>query len=209
MTSKSLQSKKFKYIAVAILIFFVLAEVSVVLSNDLFFEKVAKKEVAKRSMPVSTANAVKHAYAASLLYSAFRNIFFTENAAKNSTIFLGEVNEVVELFFKSKTDSTLEMMKDLENNLIGIYAAKWLEENPEKTANLEKIGFIGQLAEEEILILSTKNILLSKEKKAELEKSPNFFVAKKWFEENKGAIERKAEEFFVEVEIDNPQASSL
>jgi len=187
-------SKKLKYSTLIIFIFLVFAEISVALSNDLFFEKVALKEVEKRSMPRKTANAVKHAYAASLLYWAFRKVYFSEEMAKNSVIFLGKINEIAELIFKSKTDSTLEMMKDLENNLIGIYAAKWIEENSSDASKLNRISIIGDLAQREILILAPESILLPEEEKISASKFHNFSAAQKWFEENKSEIEKKISE---------------
>lgn len=43
----------------------------------------------------------------------------------------GMVNEFAELYVKrGKPDTTLEIMKDLQNNMVGIGVAKWLENNP-------------------------------------------------------------------------------
>ncbi len=180
-------SKKIPYKILLILLIVLLAlEGSVVILNDFFFEKVAAREIAARQMPKETANAVKHAYAASLLYSGFRTIFLSKNAAKSATIFFGKVNEVAEIVFKTNPDSTLEMMKDLENNLIGIVAAEWLEENH----NDNRIGFIGDLAEKKILILSYEDVVLPDEEKRQARISADYFMAVKWFEENRGEIEK-------------------
>ncbi len=180
-------SKKTTYKILLILLIALLAlEGSVVILNDFFFEKVAAREIAARQLPKETANAVKHAYAASLLYSGFRTIFLSKNAAKNATIFFGKVNEVAEIVFKTNRDSTLEMMKDLENNLIGIVAAEWLEENHKDN----RIGFIGDLAEKKILILSYEDVALEDTEKRKAKISADYFMAAKWFETNREEIEK-------------------
>lgn len=176
--------KKLKYSALAIVIFLITLELSAVLANDFFFEKVAKEEVQKRSLPKVSANAIKHTYAASLVYSGLRNIYFSSDKAKNITIFLGKVNELAELAFKSPKDSTLEMMKDLENNLIGICAARWLEENSDNPLTQDRLDFIGILAEKKYLIISPEEIILLPEEKELAEKSSNYSAAVKWFSEN-------------------------
>lgn len=180
-------SKKISYKILLMLLIALLAlEGSVVLLNDFFFEKVAAREIAARQMPKETANAVKHAYAASLLYSGLRTIFFSKNAAKNVTIFCGKANEVAEIVFKTNRDSTLEMMKDLENNLIGIVAAEWLEKNPKKN----RIKFIGDLAEKKILILSYEDVVLPDAEKRPARIAASYSEAAKWFEKNREEIEK-------------------
>ncbi len=176
--------KKLKYSALAIVIFLITLELSAILANDFFFEKVAKEEVQKRSLPKVSANAIKHTYAASLVYSGLRNIYFSSDKAKNITIFLGKINELAELAFKSPKDSTLEMMKDLENNLIGICAARWLEENSDNPLNHDRLDFIGILAEKKHLIISPEEIFLQPEEKEQAKKSSNYSAAVKWFSEN-------------------------
>ncbi len=180
--------KKLKNILVYTALLIAAAEISAVLSNNLFFEKIATKEVLKRSMPKSTANAVKHAYAASIIYSTFRTFFFTENAAKNITIFLGKTNEIAEVIFKPHQDSTLEMMKDLGNNLLGICAGKLIEENRDNPAMDDRISVIGHLAERKELFLSREDIILDEVFKEESRKSSSYFVAVKWLKENEDKI---------------------
>ena len=180
--------KKIKRIFIFILLFLVTAELGVVLSNNLFFNKVSAQEVAKRSMPKEAANAVKHAYAASLVYSTFRMFFFSENTSENITIFLGKTNEVAEIVFKSRKDSTLEIMKDLGNNLLGICAAKLIEENRNNPAMEDRISLIGNLAEREKLLLTQDDVLISSSQKEEARKARSYRLAAKWFEENRQNI---------------------
>ncbi len=180
--------KKLKIVALAVFLFLVTLEVAAVLSNNLFFEKVAAKEVKRRVMPASTANAVKHAYAASLLYSTLRSAYFSETSAKSATIFLGKVNEVAEVIFKPHQDSSLEMMKDLSNNLIGICAAKWIEENHENPLSQDRLDFVGLLAEQNKLILFREDVPLSAEERLQAQKTSDYSLAKKWFDENEEKV---------------------
>ncbi len=161
-------------------------EGSVVILNDYFFEKVAKQEVEKRQLPQETANAVKHAYAASLVYKRFRTIYLSKNLAKKITIFLGKTNEVAEIIFKTNRDSTLEMMKDLQNNLLGILALDWLESHQGTTL----IEFIGELAEKNILVLKAEDVVLPENEKKSARISNDYSTAVRWFESqlNSGSI---------------------
>ncbi|MDX2082364.1 MAG: hypothetical protein SFV53_00020 [Rickettsiales bacterium] len=181
-------SKKIKSVIVIILLAIIAIEISTVLANNLFFEKVALKEAEKRSMPKETSNAIKHAYAASLIYSTLRSLFLSENIAKNITIFLGKANEIAEIIFKPNQDSTLEMIKDLNNNLLGVCAGKWIEENSENPAMQERLAFIGNLAQRKKLFLWRSDVVLSEKQKNELGKSPSYFTAAKFFEENADKI---------------------
>jgi hypothetical protein len=192
-------SKKVKIYSIVILLFLVVLEIAAVASNDLFFEKVSAQEVAKRNMPANSANAVKHAYAASLVYSGFRKIFFSEKLAKEATIFLGKVNEIAEVIFKPNQDSSLEMMKDLQNNLAGIYAAKFLETDGK---NLNRMNFIGDLAEKKILVLSRDDMNLEQEKKSEMRKTFKYKLARNWFDENLSELEKDIEMKIQTIELE-------
>lgn len=180
--------KKLRNICVLALLFLVTAEIAAVASNYWFFEKVAKKEAAKRSMPVISANAIKHAYTASLVYSTLRTLFISEDVAKNITIFLGKTNEIAETIFKPRQDSTLEMMKDLSNNLIGICAGKLIEENHNNPAMDDRLSVIGSLAERKMLILSRADVPASDVEKEETAKSYDYLKAARWFDENQEKI---------------------
>jgi hypothetical protein len=191
--------KKIKIILIIFLIFFSAVGISAFLSNELYFQKIASAEAKKRKMDKKAANAIKHAYAASLSYSVLRRFYFSENAAENIVVFLGKANEISEIFFKSKKDSTLEMMKDLNNNLVGIYAAKWLEKNKNQYKNQfpgGQLNLIGDLAENKILMLLRSEIILSETQKPAVQSPPSYFLAVDWFEENKIKIASRTQEFF-------------
>lgn len=181
-----LQYKKIIKIFCIFVIFIAALELTTVTLNDYFFKKVSNEEALKRGLDKSAGNAIKHAYAASLTYSALRTIYFSENFAENTVIVLGKFNEVAEIIFRPQRDSTLEMMKDLGNNLIGIEAAKLLEKH-----NMERLSLIGELAEENILFVNQKNVFLD----GEIVKKPDFFIAEKWAKENKDKIQKRMKEF--------------
>ncbi len=186
---KSMIRKKLKILAVILIFFLIGAEILAVMANNFFFEKVSATEVKKRSMPAITSNSVKHAYASSLLYSGLRKLYFSKDSAKNITIFLGKLNEIAEVIFKPNQDSSLEMMKDLTNNVLGICAANWIEENSGNPLSLSRLEFIGFLAESKILILLHEDLpLISDEEKAAAKKSFEYSLAKKWFNENEEKI---------------------
>ena len=178
--------KKIIKIICIFVIFIAVLELITISLNDSFFKKVSNEEALKRGLDKSVGNSIKHAYAASLFYSALRTIYFSENFAENTVIFLGKSNEVAEIIFRPQRDSTLEMMKDLGNNLIGIEAAKWLEKN-----NMERLSLIGELAEENILFVNQKDVFLD----GEIVKKPDFFIAEKWAKKNKNKIQKRMAEF--------------
>ena len=182
------QYKKVIKILCIFVIFIAALELITISINDSFFKKVSNEEALKRGLDKSVGNSIKHAYAASLVYSALRTIYFSENFAENTVIFLGKSNEIAEIIFRPQRDSTLEMMKDLGNNLIGIEAAKWLEQN-----KMERLSLIGKLAEENILFVNQKDVFLD----GEIVKKPDFFIAEKWAKENKEKIQKRTEGFQV------------
>jgi hypothetical protein len=80
-------------------------------------------------------------------------------------------------------------MKDLTNNVLGICAANWIEENSGNPLSLSRLEFIGFLAESKILILLHEDLpLISDEEKAAAKKSFEYSLAKKWFNENEEKI---------------------
>lgn len=180
--------KKLRNIIMLILLLVILAEAIAVTSNYWFFEKVAKKEATKRSMSIISANAIKHAYTASLVYSSLRTIFLTENSATEITIFLGKLNEIAETIFKPNQDSTLEMMKDLSNNLIGICAGKFMEENQDNPAMDDRLSVIGNLAERNLLFLLRTEVPIEEAKKEDAARSHSYLEAAQWFDENRDKI---------------------
>lgn len=176
-----------KYLII-ILVLIISLEGAAVLSNDLFFEKVANKEAITRKMSVSDANAIKHAYAAGLVYKSLREILLSHELAKNLTIQLGKLNEIAEVVFKPDQDSSLEMLKDMQNNLIGIYAAKALKDN---NSEQKLLSFVGDLAQKKIIILSRDEVNLEVDKKEELRRTFKYKKARELFDEKQKDLETK------------------
>jgi hypothetical protein len=189
--------KKILNTVLSILAIFIVLEFAAVLSNKWYFEKISVVEVRKRELNLDAANAVKHAYAASLVHGFFRNIWMGKRVSRGVTIFFGELNEVAEVFFRPTKDSTLEMMKDMHNNIVGIYVSEWLETNEDKVKGRDRMTVIGDLAQNQILLLSGEDILLSDQEKAIDRRTTDFWVARNWFLLNKNDIVRKTDKFLL------------
>lgn len=78
-----------------------------------------------RGYDENTANAIKHAVAASNVFNVLRQVM-GDDLAEASVIRLGLMNEYIERlsYYNSKPDTAREIMKDLHNNYVGIMAAK-------------------------------------------------------------------------------------
>ncbi len=187
--------KLMKYIIIILSLILVL-EISLVTLDKKFFEKASQEEATRQGLTKDDANAIKHAYAASLVYSGLRFIFLGDESARDITIYFGKLNEIAEIIFKTNRDSTLEMMKDLKNNLVGINAAITI-----KKINLEdRLGFIGKLAKNNVLVLSQDDLQIADNDKNSMRKTHNYKMAEAWFNEN---YER------MEIEITNQIRDAL
>ena len=170
------------------LIFLISLAIITMLSNEWYFEKVSLAEAKKRNLEQLSANAIKHAYAASLFHEVLQNMWLGRRISRGVVVFFGEVNEVAELIFRSKKDSTLEIMKDLHNNMVGVCVSEWLKDNNIKQ---NRLVVMGEFAKKGLLMSSREDINLEDEEKSIARKTSNFWVAKKWFEKNKWDIIRK------------------
>lgn len=197
MKKKTSIAKKIINVFLIIFIVFAALELGAVISNKWYFEKISLEEVKKRGLENDAANAVKHAYAASLVHGVFRNLWFGKRLSRGATIFLGEANEVAELLFRPTKDSTLEIMKDMHNNMVGIYVSEWLETNKEKVGSRDRMTVIGDLMENKILLLSGEEILLSDQERSIARRTSDFSMARKWFLLNKNNIVRKTDKFLL------------
>lgn len=169
-------------------ILLVLLVTAAVLSNKWYFEKASSAEAKKKNLEQISANAIKHAYAASLFHGALQDLWMGRRISRGVVIFFGEVNEVAELVFRSKKDSTLEIMKDLHNNMVGVCVSEWLKDN---NIQNNRLTVMGDFAKKGLLMSSRENINLKDEEKELARKTSNFWIAKKWFEKNKWDIIRK------------------
>ncbi len=184
---------KLKKVAGILIIMAFAALLSAYLANQ-WFEKESSAEIKREHISNGSVNAIKHAYAASLVYFIIRDIGIGKNAAEKIVIILGNTNEIAErIFFQGKhKDSTLEIIKDLHNNYVGIKSAKWLEDNKDKYTRL---NLIAKLARDKILIISANEYNLENIDKSSLIISSDPLLAMKWFEKNKYDIDKKVDEW--------------
>jgi len=159
-----------------------------ILSNEWYFEKASSAEAKKRNLEQVSANAIKHAYAASLFHGALQDAWMGRRISRGVVVFFGEVNEVAELIFRPKKDSTLEIMKDLHNNMVGVCVSEWLKDN---NIRQNRLMVMGEFAKKRLLMSSREDINLKDEEKEIARKTSDFWIAKKWFEKNKWDIIRK------------------
>jgi len=160
--------------------------------TNAYFVNISEKKTRELNLPVLAANSIKHAYAANLLYSTFRSIGIPSQSSENLVIFFGKANEVAEheLLSTERRDSTLEMMKDLGNNVAGIKSAELMEAFPEKYPS-QRIDFIGDLAKNSLIFLSPDAVPLDEKDKLEATKNSSLKSAFTWADQNKVAIFNK------------------
>ncbi|WP_292596120.1 hypothetical protein [Mesorhizobium sp.] len=92
------------------------------------------------------------------------------------------VNEFAELYVKrGKPDTTLEIMKDLQNNMVGIGVARWLDNNSAET----RVTLFLVLAQQDILALSQNTLGFDS-----TESAADYPGAKNWFMARRGQIDR-------------------
>jgi hypothetical protein len=120
-----------------------------------WFEASARSIVRERSLDPHFGNAIKHALASSYLYSGLRSVGVPASVSEAAVIRVGLFNEFAELYVKrGKPDTTAEIMKDLQNNMVGISLAKWLEGNE----TVARDDMLVALGEQGLLVLSPANL---------------------------------------------------
>jgi hypothetical protein len=95
------------------------------------FAYCAARMADEAQLPPGHDNAVKHAYAAAQTYRSLRLFGIPEFTARAMVIWLGELHEKTEHHLHpGAMATTLETLKDLCNNRIGIATAIWHERHP-------------------------------------------------------------------------------
>ena len=148
--------------------------------------------VDRNALDPKFANALKHAEAAAALYSILRFAGVSAEASERGVIRLGIINEQVEIYVKrGSKDSTLEMMRDLHNNMVGITVAKWRHSSaaPDRRSRPEQVV---ALARDGVLLRSRHDISLSPEEIRRAEQGVDIDSAISWFGRNKAAIEKRS-----------------
>jgi hypothetical protein len=97
------------------------------------YHALSARVIAEENIDGERANAFKHTYAAGEAYTFFAQALSAPRAERTVS-WLGRVNEHIELTTRSypknrkagyQPDTTIELIKDLYNNHVGIVAAQW------------------------------------------------------------------------------------
>ncbi|RWM87423.1 MAG: hypothetical protein EOR84_29475 [Mesorhizobium sp.] len=148
-----------------------------------WFEVSVRRIVTEQGLDGSYRNALKHASTSSYLYSGLRLLGLSEAIAEEMVVRCGMVNEFAELYVKrGKPDTTLEIMKDLQNNMVGIGVARWLENNSAET----RVTLFVVLGQQGILALSQNTLGFS----VSGESAADYPGAKNWFMTRREQIDR-------------------
>ena len=157
-----------------------------------WFELQSRATADRNALDPGFANALKHADAASTVYSMLRFVGVGAEAAENSVIRLGIINEQVEIYVKrGSKECTLEMMRDLHNNMVGITVAKWRDSMTASDRRTRTEQLVA-LARAGVLLRSRHDISLSPDEARRAEQGADIDWAASWFGRNKGAIEKRA-----------------
>jgi hypothetical protein len=148
-----------------------------------WFEASVRRIVSEQGLDGSYRNALKHASASSYLYSGLRLLGLSEAIAEETVVRCGMVNEFAELYVKrGKPDTTSEIKKDLQNNMVGIGVAKWLENNSAET----RVTLFVVLGQQGILALSQDRLGFSDSRGS----AADYLGAKNWFMARREQIDR-------------------
>jgi hypothetical protein len=157
-----------------------------------WFELQSRATADRNALDPGFANALKHAEAAAAVYSMLRFVGFGAETSGRSVIKLGLINERVETYVKrGRKDSTLEMMRDLHNNMVGIAVADWRHRAAAADRRSRSEQLVA-LARADVLLRSRYDISLPPEEMRRAEQGADIDWATSWFGRNKTAIEQRA-----------------
>ena len=164
-----------------------------------WFEHQSRVTADRHALDKGYANALKHAEAAAALYSIFRLTGLGDRIAGRIVVRLGIVNEYVETYVKrGGKDSTLEMMRDLQSNMVGITVAR-SRDGATADRRSRSDQFVA-LARVGVLLRSEDSInLSSSEETRRAKKSADLDWAIRWFDQNKATIEKRAMQALLET----------
>lgn len=170
---------------------FVIAAILILLPLAFYgwFETSARSIVRERSLDPQFGNALKHALASSYLYSGLRLLGIRASVSEAAVIRAGLFNEFAELYVKrGKPDTTAEIMKDLQNNMVGISLAKWLEGN----GTAARDDMLVALGGRGLLVLSHANIDMTETQDAD--GAVDYASAADWFAAKRTQIDRSVDD---------------
>jgi hypothetical protein len=157
-----------------------------------WFELQSHRMANRHALDSGYANALKHAEAAATIYSWLRLVGVSDSTSEQIVIRLGIANEYIELYVKrGRKDTTLEMMRDLHSNMVGISVARWRERNEtldQRSRSEQLVALVGA----GVLLRSEDDVSLSPEDKPRAKQSADLDWALDWFERNRAAIEQWA-----------------
>jgi hypothetical protein len=145
--------------------------------------RVAEQSGLARAYP-AVDNALKHAMAASSVYVAARKVGIPASLAESMTLNLGYANEWAERVLKPGPDSTLETMKDLNNNQVGIDTGEYMITHD----HTDRMGLLSALLRAGVLLHSPEQINIEDAAKNRARRSQDVANAIAWFERSKGNI---------------------
>ena len=149
------------------------------------------------------ANTIKHAYAAAQLFHALSAIIPDDDAQK-MVLWLGRMNEHAEQRFHAypknllsdfKADTTIEIIKDLQNNIAGITAARWQAQHMPK--DFPTLDMIVRLADTDAVVVWANRLAIpQKELDAH---ANNVAFAHGWVEERNEEIVANTQKALAEL----------
>jgi hypothetical protein len=128
-----------------------------------WFELQSRVTADRHALDAGYANALKHAEAAATLYSMLRFVGIRAKASERIVVGLGIINEYVEMYVKrGRKDTTLEMIRDLHSNMVGISVARW-RDSAAASDHRNRSEQLVALARAGVLLRSEDDVSLSPE----------------------------------------------
>src|SRR5262249_38278768 len=125
------------------------------------------------------------------LYSWLRLVRVPDSTSEQIVIRLGFVNEYIERYIKrGRKATTLEMMRHLQSNMVGIRFARWRETH-KKWDHRSRSQQLVALVRAGVLLQSEDDVSLSSEERPRAKQSADLDWAIRWFEQNRMAIEQR------------------
>jgi len=120
-------------------------------------------------------------------------------ASERVVIRLGITNEYIETYAKrGRKDTTLEMMRDLHDNMVGIVVGRWRDSATTWDRRSRSEQLIA-LAKSGVLLQSEDAVSLPSEEKPRAKEGADLDWAINWFKQNKMAIEQQAMQTLLEA----------
>jgi hypothetical protein len=154
------------------------------------FEYRSRAIADRHTLDAGYANALKHAEAAATLYSALRFVGLSSGTSERAVLRLGMINEFVEIYVKrGRKDTTLEMTRDLHNNMTGIAVTQWRDSG--KADRRSRSEQLVALARAGVLLRSEDDVILPPDDALRAKQTADLDWVIAWFKQNKTTIEKR------------------